>query len=149
MEKKKYIYRRDKEGDPAHHDKHGGGEVDGEDEGAQRPAQQNLKPVRTVVACISLDISTPSIKTPSQPTWTSNKNSLMWRQILDVHIEGQGTLIFPGFQILIWKVHKYLQMPTCGSCSAHSGSCVLNHTQLEENIIKIEMIYIHQSWDWG
>ena len=68
MEKKKYIYRRDKEGDPAHHDKHGGGEVDGEDEGAQRPAQQNLKPVRTVVACISLDISTPSIKTPSQPT---------------------------------------------------------------------------------
>ena len=33
--KKMYIYRRDKEGDPAHHDKHGGGEVDGEDEGAQ------------------------------------------------------------------------------------------------------------------
>ena len=63
-----WIYRWNEEGDPAHHDKHGGGEVDGEDEGAQRPAQQNLKPVRTVVACISLDISTPSIKTPSQPT---------------------------------------------------------------------------------
>ena len=30
-----WIYRGNEEGDPAHHDKHGGGEVDGEDEGAQ------------------------------------------------------------------------------------------------------------------
>ena len=34
------TYRGYKEGDPAHHDKHGRGEVDGEDEGAQGPAQQ-------------------------------------------------------------------------------------------------------------
>ena len=40
-----------KEGDPAHHDEHGGGEVDGEDEGTQGATEQDLKPVRTVVAC--------------------------------------------------------------------------------------------------
>ena len=50
-ENEKDNYRWDKEGDPAHHDEHGGGEVDGEDERAQRSAEQNLKPVRTVVAC--------------------------------------------------------------------------------------------------
>ena len=47
----KDIHRWDKEGDPAHHDKHGGGEVDGEDEGTQGATEQDLKTVRTVVAC--------------------------------------------------------------------------------------------------
>ena len=47
----KDIHRWHKEGDPAHHDKHGGGEVDGEDEGTQGATEQDLKTVRTVVAC--------------------------------------------------------------------------------------------------
>ena len=42
--------RGDKEGDPAHHDEHGAGEVDGEDEGAEWPGQADLKPVHAVVA---------------------------------------------------------------------------------------------------
>ena len=47
----KDIHRWHKEGDPAHHDKHGRGEVDGEDEGTQGATEQDLKTVRTVVAC--------------------------------------------------------------------------------------------------
>ena len=46
----KDIHRWDKEGDPAHHDEHGAGEVDGEDEGAEWPGQADLKPVHAVVA---------------------------------------------------------------------------------------------------
>ena len=46
------THRWDKEGNPAHHDKHGGGEVDGEDEGSEGSAEKNLKPVSTVVAWI-------------------------------------------------------------------------------------------------
>ena len=53
-QKQKYYVipsdRGDKEGDPAHHDEHGAGEVDGEDEGAEWPGQADLKPVHAVVA---------------------------------------------------------------------------------------------------
>ena len=94
MENDGDAHRWDEEGDPAHHDKHGGGEVDEEDEGAEWSAEKNLKPVSTVVAWVDqLEQFLRIIK----PTWTSNKNSLMWRQIFDVHIEGQRTLVFPGF----------------------------------------------------
>jgi len=43
------TYRGYEEGDPAHHDKHGRGEVDGEDEGAQGPAQQAGRSYTTLV----------------------------------------------------------------------------------------------------
>ena len=43
------CYRGNEEGDPAHGDEHGGGEVDREDEGAQRPRQLDLEPVHAVV----------------------------------------------------------------------------------------------------
>ena len=46
----KYVYRGHKEGDPGHHDEHGGGEVHGQDEGAQRPWEANFKPVHAVIA---------------------------------------------------------------------------------------------------
>ena len=46
----KYVYRGHKEGDPGHHDEHGGGEVHGQDEGAQGPGQADLEPVHAVVA---------------------------------------------------------------------------------------------------
>ena len=42
-------YRGDKERDPAHHDEHGGGQVDGEDEGAKGPRQTDLKSIGAVV----------------------------------------------------------------------------------------------------
>jgi hypothetical protein len=35
---------------PAHHNKHAGGEVDAEQEGAQGPGQDDLQPKHTVVA---------------------------------------------------------------------------------------------------
>ena len=44
-------YRGDEERDPAHHDEHGGGQVDGEDEGAQGPRQTDLKSIGAVVTC--------------------------------------------------------------------------------------------------
>ena len=50
------THRWDKEGNPAHHDKHGGGEVDGEDEGAEGSAEKNLKPVSTVVAWVKRSV---------------------------------------------------------------------------------------------
>lgn len=40
------------EGDPGHHDEHGGGEVDRENEGPQRPRQQDLEAVGAVVTCV-------------------------------------------------------------------------------------------------
>ena len=43
------CYRRYEEGDPAHGDEHGGGEVDAEYEGPQRPRQLDLEPVHAVV----------------------------------------------------------------------------------------------------
>ena len=43
------MYRGHKEGDPGHHDEHGGRKVHGQDEGAQGPRQQDLKPVGAVV----------------------------------------------------------------------------------------------------
>ena len=42
-------YRGDEERDPAHHDEHGGGQVDGEDEGAQGSRQTDLKSIGAVV----------------------------------------------------------------------------------------------------
>ena len=44
-------HRGDEERDPAHHDEHGGGQVDGEDEGAQGPRQTDLKSIGAVVTC--------------------------------------------------------------------------------------------------
>ena len=41
----------DEEGDPGHGDEHGGGQVDGEDEGTQRTRELHLKSVHRVVAC--------------------------------------------------------------------------------------------------
>ena len=35
----------DEEGDPGHGDEHGGGQVDGEDEGAERPRELHLESV--------------------------------------------------------------------------------------------------------
>ena len=46
----KISYWWNKERNPGHHDKHGGGQIDGEDEGAQGPAQSDLKTINTVVA---------------------------------------------------------------------------------------------------
>ena len=37
------------EGDPAHHDEHGGGQVHRQQEGAQRPRELDLEPVHAVV----------------------------------------------------------------------------------------------------
>ena len=41
----------DEEGDPGHGDEHGGGKVDGEDEGTQGARKLHLKAVHRVVAC--------------------------------------------------------------------------------------------------
>ena len=41
---------RDEEGDPGHGDEHGGGQVDGEDEGAEGPRQLHLEAIDRVVA---------------------------------------------------------------------------------------------------
>ena len=41
----------DEEGDPGHGDEHGGGKVDGEDEGTQGARKLHLKTVHRVVAC--------------------------------------------------------------------------------------------------
>ena len=53
------CYRRNEEGDPAHGDEHGGGEVDREDEGPQRPRQLDLEPVHAVVTCQQNRVSYP------------------------------------------------------------------------------------------
>ena len=44
------CYRGNEEGDPAHGDEHGGGEVDAEDVGSDGPGQLYLEAVHAVVA---------------------------------------------------------------------------------------------------
>ena len=44
------YYRWNEEWDPAHGDKHGGGEVHAQDEWAQGPRQPNLEPIHAIVA---------------------------------------------------------------------------------------------------
>ena len=45
-------YRRDEERHPAHHDEHGGGKVDGQDEGTKGARETDLKSVDAVVTFI-------------------------------------------------------------------------------------------------
>ena len=44
------THRRNEEGYPAHHDKHGGGEVHAEYEGTEEATQLYLESIHTVVA---------------------------------------------------------------------------------------------------
>ena len=68
----------------------------------------------------------------------------MRRQVLDVDIEGQRALVFPGVEkskcvvgkslLLEKKMCFDLQMFTCSNCIDHSISCVLNRIQLKMNL---------------
>ena len=152
-------HRWHKEGNPAHHDKHGGGEVDGEDEGTQWSAEKNLKPVCTVVAWVS-DNPTPdssitvfnecyssipslhkSITKPtSWPTYLNFQQKLSyveanpwcphWRAVC----VGFPCVLNLNLKKLTTYQSFHSQMPTYGSCTAHSDSCVLSHNQLEAKI---------------
>ena len=69
------AHRWHEEADPGHHDEHGGGEVDREDEGAEGPREEDLEAVGRVVA------------------GGTHHHPLVLRQVSDLHIKRQSSLV--------------------------------------------------------
>ena len=98
-------YRRNKEGDPAHHDKHCRREIDGEDERPQRPRQPDLKAVDAVVTWQHIRVIIE--KNVASLTGGAGKNGPVLGKFDNIHVEGKCPLIL--FEIRKFSIQLHMK----------------------------------------